>query len=138
MKVSVLPVEPLPAFAGSTVSVPEPFAALIVIDGDEPRFVSTPAAVERSCACQVCAPVVAVAVAPAPPPAFEPYVMVAVAPPASVSAETVIVCAAVVTVPAARGRVAGRDRAGRRCAPAGRDDERDRAAAQASGRRGVR
>ena len=65
-----------------------------------PRLVSTPAAVERCCICQVCAPVVAVAVAPAPPPAFEPYVIVAVAPPASVSAEMVIVCVAVATVPA--------------------------------------
>ena len=100
VNVSVLPVEPLPAFAGSTVSVPEPFAALIVIDGDGARFVNTPAAVERSWPCQVCAPVAAVAVAPAPPPAFEPYVMVAVAPPASVRAETVIVCAATATVPA--------------------------------------
>ncbi len=96
----VLPADPLPTFAGSSVIVPVPFAALIVIDGEAPRFVSTPAAVERSCPCQVCAPVTAVAVAPGPPPAVEPYVIVAVAPPASVSAETVIVWAAVVTVPA--------------------------------------
>ena len=72
VKVSVLPAEPLPTFAGNTVIVPVPLAALIVIDGDAPRFVSTPAAVERSCACHVCAPVAAVAVAPAPPPALEP------------------------------------------------------------------
>ena len=84
VNVSVLPVDPLPTFAGSTVIVPEPFAALIVIEGEAPRFVRTPAAVERSCPCQVCAPVAAVAVAPTPPPTFEPYVIVALAPPASV------------------------------------------------------
>ena len=39
VKVSVLPVEPLPTFAGSTVIVPVPFAALIVIDGEVAMFV---------------------------------------------------------------------------------------------------
>ncbi len=58
--------------------------------GEEPRLVSVPPEVDFCCACQVCAPVVEVAVAPGPPPAVEPYVIVKVAPPASVSEETVI------------------------------------------------
>ena len=40
--------------------------------GEEPRLVSEPPDVDFSCACQVWAPVVAVAVAPGPPPAVEP------------------------------------------------------------------
>ena len=138
VKVSVLPVEPLPAFAGSTVRVPVPFAALIVIDGEAARFVKTPAAVERSCPCQVCAPVVAVAVAPAPPPAFEPYVIVAVRAPGERQRGhgDRLRCDG---DGARSGRgVAGRDSADRRRAPAGRNDERDRAAAQAARRRRVR
>jgi hypothetical protein len=74
-------------------------AALTTNEGLAPRFVRTPEAVDRSCPCQVWTPVVAVAVAPAPPPAFEPYVIVAEAPPASVRFEIVIVWAAVATVP---------------------------------------
>ena len=54
------------------VVVPAPSAAYTVIDGDAARFASTPAAVDFSCACQVCAPVVAVAVAPGPPPLVSP------------------------------------------------------------------
>src|SRR4051794_20856445 len=73
------------------VSVPEPSAAYTVMLGDEPRLASAPADVDFSCACHVCAPVLEVAVAPGPPEAVEPYVMVKVAPPASVSDETVIV-----------------------------------------------
>ena len=70
-----------------------------MIDGDAARFVSAPAAVERSCAVHVAAPVVAVTVAPGPVPLLSPYVIVAVAPPASVRLETVIVRDATVTVP---------------------------------------
>ena len=73
------------------VRVPEPLAALTVMLGEEPRFVSVPALRAFCWACQVCAPVVAVAVAPGPPPLVAPYVIVAVAPPASVRLETVIV-----------------------------------------------
>ena len=40
--------------------------------GEEPRFASEPAEVDFSCACQVCAPVEDVAVAPGPPLAVEP------------------------------------------------------------------
>ncbi len=72
MNVIVRPVCDAETLAIDAVSVPEPFAALTVIDGEAPRFVKTPPAVERSWSCQVCAPVAAVAVAPAPPPAFEP------------------------------------------------------------------
>jgi hypothetical protein len=67
--------------------------------GDEPRFASDPPEVDLSFACQVCAPVLAVAVAPGPPPAVDPYVIVAVAPPARVSEDTVIVWLATETVP---------------------------------------
>jgi hypothetical protein len=82
------------------VSVPEPSAALTVMLGEEPRFVRDPPDVDFSCACHVCAPVLAVAVAPGPPLAVEPYVIVVVAPPARVSDETVIVWLATATVPA--------------------------------------
>ena len=68
--------------------------------GEDARFVSVPVLRDFSCTCQVCAPVVAVAVAPGPPPAVEPYVIVNVAPPATVSEETVIVWADTVKVPA--------------------------------------
>jgi hypothetical protein len=67
--------------------------------GDEARFVSEPFEVDFSCACQVCAPVVAVAVAPGPPPAVEPYVIVNVFPAASVKDETVMVWPETETVP---------------------------------------
>jgi hypothetical protein len=67
--------------------------------GDAPRFAREPAEVDFSCACHVCAPVLDVAVAPGPPLAVEPYVIVNVLPPASVSDDTVIVCAATETVP---------------------------------------
>ena len=73
------------------VSVPEPSAALTVMLGELPRFVHAQAARAFCCACQVCAPVVAVAVAPGPPLPLSPYVIVIVAPPASVTLETVIV-----------------------------------------------
>ena len=65
VNVIVRPVCAAETLAIDAVSAPEPFAALIVIDGEAPRFVKTPPAVERCCICQVCAPVLAVAVAPA-------------------------------------------------------------------------
>ena len=54
------------------VSVPVPSAALTVMLGEEARLASDPAEVDFSCACQVCAPVDEVAVAPGPPLAVEP------------------------------------------------------------------
>jgi hypothetical protein len=82
------------------VSVPEPFAALTVIEGEAPRFVKTPPAVAWSWNCHVCAPVAAFAVAPGPPPAFEPYVIVTVDPAVSVRFETVTTRVATASVPA--------------------------------------
>ena len=73
--------------------------SLTVIEGDEPRFVSVPPEVDFSCACQVCDPVEFGAVAPGPPLAVDPYVIVKVFPPASVRLETVIVWPATATVP---------------------------------------
>jgi hypothetical protein len=67
--------------------------------GELPRFVSDPPEVDFACACQVCAPVLEVAVAPGPPPLVSPYVIVNVEPPATVSDETVIVWLATETVP---------------------------------------
>ena len=70
--------------------VPEPFAALIVIEGEPAlRFVNTPPTVERCWSSQVWAPIAAAAVAPGPALAFEPYVIVTVDPAASVTPETV-------------------------------------------------
>ena len=54
------------------VVVPEPSGAYTVIEGDAARFASTPASVDFSWPCQVCAPVVALAVAPEPPPPVSP------------------------------------------------------------------
>jgi hypothetical protein len=71
-----------------------------VMLGDEARFVRVPPGLDFCWACQVCAPAGTGAVAPAPPPAVEPYVIVKVPPPASVSAETVIVWLETVSVPA--------------------------------------
>ncbi|SRR6266849_10144467 len=68
--------------------------------GEEARLASEPADVDFSCACQVCAPVEDVAVAPGPPPAVEPYVTVMVLPAARVSEDTVIVWLDTVSVPA--------------------------------------
>ena len=48
--------------------VPEPSAALTVMLGDAARFVRGVPLCDFSAACHVCAPVVAVAVAPGPPP----------------------------------------------------------------------
>jgi hypothetical protein len=81
------------------VRVPEPSAALTVMLGEAPRLVSEPADVDFSCACQVCAPVDDVAVAPGPPLPVSPYVIVKVLPAASVTEETVMVCEATASVP---------------------------------------
>jgi hypothetical protein len=62
-----------------------------VMLGDEARFVRMPPELDFSCVCQVCAPAGTGALAPGPPPAVEPYVIVNVEPPPSVSEETVIV-----------------------------------------------
>ena len=67
--------------------------------GDEAMFASDPFEVDFSCVVHVCAPVVDVTVAPGPPPAVDPYVIVNVFPAASVSEETVIVLPATETVP---------------------------------------
>src|SRR6266571_8017956 len=95
----VLPVEPLATLAVGVVSVPLPSAALTVMLGEEPRFVSEPPEIDFSFACQVCAPVLEVAVTPGPPPLVSPYVTVRVEPPASMSEETVIVWLETETVP---------------------------------------
>ena len=62
MKVTVWGPAPLTTFETEELIVPEPFAARTVIEGDEARFVIVPVEIPRDCACQVCAPVVAVAV----------------------------------------------------------------------------
>src|SRR5690349_23904704 len=67
--------------------------------GDDARFVSDPPDVDFAFACHVAEPAVVVAVAPGPPPLVDPYVIVNVDPPATVSDETVIVCPETETVP---------------------------------------
>src|SRR6266850_2106407 len=62
-----------------------------VMLGDEERFIRVPPELDFSCACQVWTAAGTGAVAPGPPPAVEPYVMVNVEPPPSVSEERVIV-----------------------------------------------
>jgi len=79
--------------------VPAPSAAYTVMLGDDARFVSVLVLRAFCCACHVWAPVDDVAVAPEPPPLLSPYVIVIVAPPASVTLDTVIVCEATETVP---------------------------------------
>src|SRR5713101_3796403 len=54
-----------------------------VMLGDEAMFVSVPPELDFTCACQVCPPAGTGAVAPGPPPAVEPYVIVKVPPPAT-------------------------------------------------------
>ena len=72
VKVIVRPVcEALTTEVG-VVSVPAPSAALTVMLGEAARLASEPAAVDFAWACQVCAPVDEVAVAPGPPLAVEP------------------------------------------------------------------
>jgi len=81
--------------------VPAPSAAFTVMLGDPGvRFVSVPVLRDFSCSCQVCGPVAAGAVAPEPPPAVEPYVIVNDALSARVREETVIVWPETVRVPA--------------------------------------
>ena len=82
------------------VTVPEPSTALTMMLGEAPRLVSEPADVDFSWACQVCAPVDDVAVAPGPPLPVSPYVIVKVLPAARVTEETVMVCEATASVPA--------------------------------------
>ena len=72
---------------------------VIVIDGDEPRFVKAPPALERCSPCQVATPTPVGAVAPGPPPAPEPYRIVSVPPPARVTPVTVITWPATPTLP---------------------------------------
>src|SRR5919199_6750952 len=67
--------------------------------GCDAMFVSVPPDVDFAWVVHVCEPVVELAVAPVPPLAVEPYVIVVVAPAASVSDETVIVWPAAETVP---------------------------------------
>ena len=68
----VRPVWDAETFVVGVVRVPAPSAALTVMLGEEARLASEPADVDFACACQVCAPVLDVAVAPGPPPAVEP------------------------------------------------------------------
>ena len=72
VNVIVRPVCDADTLPGAAASVPAPFFALIVIEGEEPMFVYTPPVVALSWTCHVCAPVAAVAVAPAPPPLLSP------------------------------------------------------------------
>ena len=83
----MLPVCEAETLVVPVVSVPEPSAACTVITGDEAIEVTTPAAVEASCTCHVCAPDVAVAVAVLP----EPYVITSVCAAVRVTPVTVIV-----------------------------------------------
>jgi hypothetical protein len=94
-----LPVDALLTAPVPVVSVPEPSAESTVMLGDAPRLVRLPPEVDFSCPCHVCAPAEEVAVAPGPPLAVEPYVIVKVDAPASVSDETVIVCPETESVP---------------------------------------
>src|SRR5579872_1521709 len=85
--------------AVDVVNVPLPLAAYTVIDGDVARFVNVPVDSVFSCACHVPTPVVLVTVAPGPADALEPYVIVSVPPPASVTPDTVTVRLDTPTVP---------------------------------------
>jgi hypothetical protein len=100
VNVIVLPVDEVFTELVGVVSVPEPSDESTVTLGDDERFVRLPANVDFSCACHVCAPAEDVAVAPAPPLAFDPYVIVTVLPAARVSDETVMVPPGTVSVPA--------------------------------------
>jgi hypothetical protein len=99
VKVIVLPIEDASTFVVAVVSVPEPLAAFCVIDGWVATSVSVPPAVPFCWVDQVTVPVVAEAVAPGPPEAFDPYVTVIDAPPARVRLETTTVCPAKARVP---------------------------------------
>ena len=63
----MLPVDEALSAEVGVVSVPVPSAAKTVMLGEEARLTSEPPEVDFSCACQVCAPVVEVAIAPGPP-----------------------------------------------------------------------
>src|ERR671935_259034 len=79
--------------------VPEPSAAATVMLGCEAMSVSDPPEVDFSCVVHVCAPVEELAVAPGPPLAVDPYVIVKVEPPARVTLSTVIVWPETETLP---------------------------------------
>ena len=84
-------------------------------------------------ACQVCAPVVAVAVAPGPPPLVAPYVIVAVAPPGQREARDGDRLSSDRNRARARGRVARVVARDAWCGPAARYDECERAVVHSSG-----
>ena len=84
---------------GTTVIVPVPSAAYTVTDGEFAIDVSAPPDVDFSCIVNVVAPVAEGATGPGPPEAVEPYVIVQVKPPTSVTAVTWIVWPEVPTVP---------------------------------------
>ena len=93
------PVEAALTAAGVTAIAPEPSAAATVMTGDEDSGTNDPPAVERCCACHVWSAGVDGAVAPVPPEALDPYVIVTFCPTVRVSPETVIVCPEVETMP---------------------------------------
>src|SRR3569833_1219701 len=66
---------------------------MTVTCGEDAMSVSAPSDVERSWTYQVVGPVFVGAAAPGPPADLAPYVIVSFAPFASVTPETVIVCA---------------------------------------------
>ena len=66
VNVMVLPVEPAEKLVVGVVKVPVPSSAYTLTEGEEARVVSVAAWVDFSCACQICAPPVDVAVAPSP------------------------------------------------------------------------
>src|SRR5205823_4151505 len=72
VNVMVLPVELARTLVVGVVSVPVPSAALTVMLGDEPRFVSVPLDVDFSWACHGCVAALDGAVAPDPPDAVLP------------------------------------------------------------------
>src|SRR5664279_5337069 len=88
VKAIVLPVCDAETLAVADVSVPDPSFAHTVITGDAAIEARTPAVVELSWICHVCAPVVAGAVAVAP----EPYVTTTVWAAVRVTPVIVIVC----------------------------------------------
>ena len=92
---SVIPVCEAETATGDAAIVPDPSAASTVITGDDAIVVRTPAAVEASCTCHVCAPGVDGAVAVLP----EPYVITSVCAAVRVTPVTVIVWPETVSVP---------------------------------------
>jgi hypothetical protein len=89
--VIVFPADAALTVAGDAASVPRPSAAATVTCGEVASPPSVPPAVDFSWAVKVDDPADEGAVAPGPDDAFEPYVIVHVAAPASVTAVTLIV-----------------------------------------------